>query len=47
MTSKQLRSQGLSAGAVPKGWQLVRLGDLVLFPDSFVDVGKLPLTLDS
>ena len=28
MTSKQLRSQGLSAGAVPKGWQLVRLGDL-------------------
>ena len=29
------------------GQLLSYIGTLVLFPDGFVDVGKLPLTLDS
>ena len=39
------REESHATGLILKSTQL-RMG-LVLFPDSFVDVGKLPLTLDS
>ena len=46
-SERDLRESRSSLGAKLTATFARNKNDLVLFPDSFVNVGKLPLTLDS